>query len=61
MHSTTILGAAALSSTVIAQAIPSFNAGDIETAIEGVIPTPIAKLIPHVRLGLTLQTHRILY
>ncbi len=52
MHSSTVLGFAAFSIAVIAQAnfaIPSVNAGQIETAIEQFIPTPVANLIPHVR------------
>lgn len=52
MHSSTVLGLAAFSTAVIAQAnyaIPSVNAGQIETAIEDIIPTQIAQLIPQVR------------
>lgn len=52
MHSSIVLGLAAFSTAVIAQAndaIPSVNAGQIETAIEQIIPTQVAQLIPHVR------------
>lgn len=52
MLSTIVLGLAAFSTAVVAQAnyaIPSVDAGQIETAIEQLIPTQVAQLIPHVR------------
>ena len=55
MRSNTLIGAIAFSTVAIAQldyAIPSVNAGEIETAIEDIIPTSDAKLIPHVSLCL---------
>ncbi len=64
MHSSTFLSLAAFSTVVIAQAnnaIPSVNVGQIETAIEQLIPTPIANLIPHVRHHCLLVDGSFLY
>ena len=48
MHSTTLLAAATISTAAVAQVVPGANVGEIETAIENIIPTSVANSIPHV-------------